>query len=212
VSLTKSYATALFLAVMMLPGALFIKFGSRSISFKKFSRGVVETIYLLLIVLLIEYLAIFLACFYLFQFNLPETANILFNPLFIYLLLVAFWGLERFLGAKFFVDKARNRFIEFTSERKKVTIETDSILYIESRDDIVFVVTMDGKHYRTKMNITAWSNIVDKRFARVHRAFIVNRNHVKGMFAKRLELVSGIKIEVSKRYLEDVNEWLNIRY
>jgi DNA-binding LytR/AlgR family response regulator len=80
-------------------------------------------------------------------------------------------------------------------------------MYVESRDDVVFVVSSDGKQYRTRMNITLWSNVLDDRFARVHRAFIVNRSYVKGMSAGRLELVSGIRIEVSKRYRELVGEW-----
>jgi len=207
VSLTKSYIAALFLAVMMLPGALFAKFSADSISFKNRSRGILETIYLLLIVLLIEYLAIFLVCFYLFENHLPETADILFNPLFIWFLLIAFLVFERFLAAKLSVDKVRDRFIEFTSERKKIRIEIDTIMYVESRDDIVLVVASDGKQYRTRMNITLWSNVLDDRFARVHRAFIVNRSYVKGMSAGRLELASGVRIEVSKRYKEMVEEW-----
>lgn len=208
VSLTRSYTSALFLAVMMLPGALFVKFFSGSISFKNRSRGVLEMIYLLSIVLLIEYLAIFLVCFYLFGYNnLPETASILFNPLFIWFLLIAFWRFESFLVVKVLVEKVRDKFIEFTSERKKIKIEIDTIMYVESCDDIVFVVTSDERQYRTKMNITLWSNVLDDRFARVHRSFIVNRNYVKGMSSGRLELVSGAKIEVSKRYREMVGEW-----
>ena len=210
VSLTKSYVAALFLAVMILPGALFAKSFAGSISFKNRSRGVLETIYFLLIVLFIEYLAIFLACFYLFGNQLPETANILFNPLFIWFLLIAFWHFERFLAAKLSTDKVRDRFIEFTSERKKIRIEIDTILYVESRDDVVLVVVSDGKQYRTRMNITLWSNVLDDRFARVHRSFIVNRNYVMGMSSGRLELASGVKIEVSKRYREQVGEWFDI--
>jgi len=209
VSLTKNYATALFLAVMMLPGALFAKFLGGSISFKNRSRGVLETIYLLLIILFIEYLAIFLACVFL-KYHLPETAGILFNPLFIWILLIAFWGFEMFLKARLWVGKTRDRFMEFTSERKKIRIEIDTILYVESRDDVVFVVALDGKQYRTRMNITLWSNVLDDRFVRVHRAFIVNRNYVKGMSAGRLELTSGVKIEVSKRYREKVGEWFGL--
>jgi len=209
VSLTKNFVAALFLAVMVLPGALFVKYFGGSISFKNRTRGVLETIYLLLIVLFIEYFAISLVCLYFFGYHLPETADILFNPLFIWLLLIAFWGLERFLTANLLVDKTRDRFMEFTSERKKIRIEIDTIMYVESRDDVVLVIASDGKQYRTKMNITLWNNVLDDRFARVHRSFIVNRKYVKGMSAGRLELVSGVKIEVSKRYREMVTEWFD---
>ena len=207
VSLTKNYVEALFLAIMMLPGALFSKFLGSSISFKNRCKGIFETIYLLLIVLVIEYLVIFLVYCYFLKYDLPETSDILLNPLFIWLLLVVFWGLEKLLAVKFLAGEVRNRFIEFISERKKIKIEVDTILYIESCDDIVFVVVSNGKKYRTKMNITLWSNVLDDRFARVHRAFIVNKSGVIGMSAGRLELLSGVKIDVSKRYRERVGEW-----
>jgi hypothetical protein len=210
VSLMENYGSALFLAIMMLPGALFAKFFGDSISFKNRKRGILETIYLLSIILLIVYLSIFLACFYLYGNQIPETMNILFNPVFIWLLLLGFWKFEDVLAAKLSVDKVRDKFIEFTSERKKIKIEIEMIQYVESCDDFVLVVVSDGTQYRTKMNITSWSNILDNRFARVHRSYIVNKNYVKGMSAGRLELVSGAKIEVSKRYRDMIDEWFEI--
>ena len=211
-SLAESYVVALFLSVMMLPGALFAKYLGGSISFKNRFRGVVDTIYFLLFILVLEYLLIFLVYAYLlglkYDFNNnPKPSAILFNPLFIWLLLFAFLRLERLLAAKLSVGEARSRFIEFTSERKKIRIEVDAISYIESRDDVVFVVVSDGKQYRTKMNITLWSNVLDDRFVRVHRAFIVNRSCICGMSAGRLKLDSGVEIDVSKRYREMVEEW-----
>ena len=210
-SLAESYVMALFLAVMMLPGALFAKFFGGAISLKNRFKGIMDTIYFLLFILVMEYLLIFLAYsyFYQTQFLKPfsKPSAILLNPLFIWLLLFAFLGLERLLSAKLSVDEARSKFIEFTSERKKVKIEVDAISYIESRDDVVFVVASDGKQYRTKMNITLWSNVLDDRFERVHRAFIVNRNCVSGMSAGRLKLDSGVEIDVSKRYRERVEGW-----
>ena len=207
-SLTESYIMALFLAVMMLPGALFAKFIGGSISFKKRFKGIMDTIYFLLTVLVMEYLFIFLVYFYFDYHNSPKPMGILFNPLFIWLLIFAFWGLEKFLATKLSVSETRNRFIEFTSERKKIRIEVDSISYIESRDDVVFVVVSDEKQYRTKMNITLWNNVLDDRFVRVHRAFIVNRSRICGISAKRLKLDSGVEIDVSKRYREKLEEWL----
>ncbi|MCL2501630.1 MAG: LytTR family transcriptional regulator DNA-binding domain-containing protein [Bacteroidales bacterium] len=217
-SLADNYFAALFLAVMMLPGALLAKFLGGTISFKNRFKGIMDTIYFLLIILVLEYLLIFYLVYFLFfnlDYNLSKPSTILFNPLFIWLLLLAFWGLERFLAAKLSVDEARSRFIEFTSERKKIRIEVDAISYIESRDDIVFVVVSDGdttgpaggKQYRTKMNITQWSNVLDDRFVRVHRSFIVNRRGICGMSAGRLKLDSGVEIDVSKRYRDVVEEW-----
>ena len=206
-SLAESYVAALFLAVMMLPGALFAKYLGGTISFKNRFRGVMDTIYFLSFILVLEYLLIFLVYSYFLKYNLPEPNSILFNPIFIWFLLLTFWGLEKYLVAKLSVDTVRSKFIEFTSERKKVRLEVEAISYIESRDDVVFVVASDGQHYRTKMNITLWSNVLDDRFVRVHRAFIVNRSCICGMSAGRLKLDSGVEIDVSKRYREIVEEW-----
>jgi hypothetical protein len=157
----------------------------------------------------LEYLCIFLvyAYFLNLDYKILKPSTIILNPLFIWLLLLSFWGLERFLVSKLEVDKARSRFIEFTSERKKIKITYDAISYIESCDDVVFVVVTDGQRYRTRMNITLWSNMLDNRFVRVHRAFIVNRRCICGMSAGRLKLDSGVEIDVSKRYREKVGEW-----
>ena len=209
VSLAESYAASLFLAVMMLPGALFAKFFGGSISFKNRFKGIMDTIYFLSFILVMEYLLLFLvyAYFLNLKYNLPQPSAILFNPLFIWLLLFAFLWMERLLAAKLSVGEAHSKFIEFTSERKKISIETDAISYIESRDDVVFVVVSGGKQYRTRMNITLWSNVLDDRFVRVHRAFIVNRSCICGMSAGRLKLDSGVEIDVSKRYREMLEEW-----
>jgi len=217
-SLVGNYFAALFLAVMMLPGALLAKFLGGTISFKNRFKGITDTVYFLLIILVTEYLLIFLVCFFFFNidYNLLKPSNILFNPLFIWLLLLALWGLERFLAAKLSVGEVRSRFIEFTSERKKIRIEVDAISYIESRDDIVFVIVngnpaepAGGKQYRTRMNITQWSHVLDDRFVRVHRSFIVNRSRICGMSAGRLKLDSGVEVDVSKRYREMVSDFMN---
>ena len=206
-SLVESYVAALFLAIMMLPGALFAKFLGDTISFKNRNRGILDTIYFLLIILVMEYLLIFLVYTYLLELNMSKPSGIIVNPIFIWFLLLSFWGLEKYLAAKLSVGEARSKFIEFTSERKKITLEVDAISYVESSDDVVFVVDSDGKQYRTRMNITQWSNVLDDRFVRVHRAFIVNRSCICGMQSGRLKLNSGVEIDVSKRYRDLVEEW-----
>ncbi|MCL1973864.1 MAG: LytTR family transcriptional regulator DNA-binding domain-containing protein [Bacteroidetes bacterium] len=206
-SLADNYVASLFLAVMMLPGALFAKFFGPSLSFKNRFKGVMDAVYFLLAILVMEYLLVFLVYSSYLQYGLSKPLAILFNPLFIWLLILAFWGLERWLAAKLLVSKARSKFIEFTSERKKISIEVDAISYIESRDDVVFVVVSDGKKYRTRMNITLWSNVLDDRFERVHRSFIVNKCCIGGMSAGRLKLDSGMEIDVSRRYRENITKW-----
>jgi DNA-binding LytR/AlgR family response regulator len=59
------------------------------------------------------------------------------------------------------------------------------------------------------MNITQWSNVLDDRFVRVHRSFIVNKSGICGMSAGRLKLDSGVEIDVSKRYRDMVSDFIS---
>ena len=204
-NLVDGYFAALFLAVILLPGVLFAKFLERSVSYANRRRAILEIVYLLSVVLLTEYLFLFLIYRYLIDFNLGGTFGILFNPFFLWFLIVAFLALEKVLISRIKIETSYSRFTEFTSERRKIKIETDTILYVESRDDVVFVVTSSGEQYRTKMNITLWSNVLDDRFVRVHRAFIVNRSHIRSFSAGQLSLSGGATVDVSKKYRDHLS-------
>ncbi len=48
------------------------------------------------------------------------------------------------------------------------------ILYVESNDNEVFIHAANGCSYRTRTRISQWEKLLDDRFVRIHRAYLVN--------------------------------------
>jgi DNA-binding LytR/AlgR family response regulator len=128
------------------------------------------------------------------------------NPVFLWLLLGALLSIEYLLRAKLFKNRepARKKFITFISDRRRLTLELDAIMYIESRDYEVRVVASDGTKYPTRMKISQWEAVLDDGFVRVHRSFIVNRAHITRFDAHTLRL-GGVSIEISRKYRENLS-------
>ena len=201
-SVMGSLSRAFFLAVMLLPGVLFFKYFAGDISYKNRRQGILHTIYLALAVMVIEYLGVF---FVYFNVEYPYTdapPRIVMNPLFIWLLLGALLSIEYLLRSRLSAGREpmRPKFITFISERRKTTLEADSIMYIESRDDEVTVVTKETK-YPTRMKISQWEATLDDRFVRIHRSFIVNRSHISRIDSHSVWF-DNLPIEISRKYRE----------
>ncbi len=194
---------AFFLAVMLLPGVLFFKYFAGDISFKDRRQGILHTVYFVAAVMLIEYLGIF---FVYFNVEYPYTdtpPGIVMNPLFIWLLLGALLSIEWLLKSRLMAGREpeRQKFITFISDRRRLTLELDTILYIESRDDVVTIATADGARHPTRMKISQWETSLDDRFVRIHRSFIVSRLHITRTDAHAVWL-GNVQIEVSRKYRE----------
>jgi hypothetical protein len=197
---------AFFLAVMLLPGVLFFKYFAPDISFKNRRQGILHTIYFAGAVMLIEYLGVFFV-YISVEHPFPDTPpQVVMNPVFLWFLLGALLSIEWFLKTRLGEAAApeRRQFITFTSERRKTTLDTDTILYIESRDDEVRVVTVE-KSYPTRMKISQWESTLDAgRFVRVHRSFIVGRRHITRVDAHTVWLGGDHPIEISRKYREKI--------
>ena len=205
-SITGSFGVAFFLAVMMMPGVLFIKYFSRDISFRNRRRGMIDTAYMSLAALLTEYLAIIFVYWNVYETSpLPRNADVVFNPFFIAFLFGSLLAIEKLLKIRFFSDPHADdkEYVTFTSERRKVSLELDTIAYVESMDYEVEVVTLAGVAYPTRMKISQWESVLDERFMRVHRAFIVNRRHVT-RFDTHSVWVGDLRIEMSRKYKDSV--------
>ena len=134
-----------------------------------------------------------------YQFS-QDIAPILGNPVFLAIILTVFaygeFRLEKWLAK----DKKQHP-ISFTSDYKKVTINAEDILYIESRDSEVWIYTRDGKSYRNKTGITQWENLRGPDFVRIHRAFLVNRDDATCTSPESVT-VAGVELPVSRKYKE----------
>jgi DNA-binding LytR/AlgR family response regulator len=159
--------------------------------------------------MLIEYLGIFFV-YLSFENQFSETPpGIVMNPFFIWLLLGALLSIEHLIVTKLLGNRqpVREKYITFTSDRRKVTLEIDAILCIESRDYEVTVVVEGGTIYPTRMKISQWEAVLDDRFIRIHRSFIVGRGHITRFDAHAVWL-GELQVEVSRKYRENVLERL----
>lgn len=201
ISGTKQYPTALLLSITTIPVVIITKILWQGISFRERKKGVIETIYLALIALLSEYLILILINFYLFNLGLDKGAEILFNPLFIWFIIISLITAEQLLLSWLLKKDKPNlpEFIKFISERKRITIETASILYVESCNNEVWVRMSGGISHRTKMMISQWENVLDERFIRIHRSFIVNKQKITGSDT-RYVYIGEERIEISRKY------------
>lgn len=164
-----------------------------------------------MIVLLVEYLSILFVDLYLVNYALGKNADIIFNPFFIWLLTVAFLSLEKLLENKIESgpEADKSRFFEFTSDRKKVSLEIESIIYIESKDDEVWVRTLTDISYRTKMNISNWEMALDSRFIRIHRSYLVNKAHISKITPTKLWICDK-SLEISRKYRDKISQEVSL--
>lgn len=95
------------------------------------------------------------------------------------------------------LPKATSLFL--TIDRKKVRIDYNSILYIESRREYVKIVTLNNE-YTSKISTTELESLLPKpKFIRVHRSFIVSIDKIDNYTKGEIE-VKGKTIPIGKRY------------
>lgn len=204
-SVVDGYAQALLLAIMFLPGALLAKFFMKDLSFENRMKGILHSCCLALATLLTEYLGIIFTSWYLFKLTPGTLPDLIFNPILIWILLAAFIALERVIEHYLIKTVPPEEYIMFISDRKKISIRVDSILLVESRDSEVLLHTSDSSTYRTKMKISQWESVLDDRFLRVHRSYLVNKNHISHATVNEVT-VGNRTIEVSRKYRDSFRQ------
>lgn len=199
VSFMGSFGAAFFLSVMLLPGILFVKYFRGDVSFWDKKRGIQNIVYFISIALLIEYLAIALVYWSLYHFSLPDSRDIILNPVFILFLVASLLSIEMLLKGRLTKQPDEDRFVTFISDRTKISLRQNDITYIESRDYEVLVRTVSGESHATRMKISQWEAVLGENFIRVHRSFIVNRSHIT-KFDSRVVYVGGLPLDISRKY------------
>ncbi len=196
------FGRALFVASSMLPGMLCAQcFLPQALTVPR--RRWVAVAGVAMGAVVVEWVAMLLANRYTQVAAGPreEFPALFSNPVFLSILLAAFVFpgecLSRWLRRRL----PRPRSITFISERHKVTLPFAAILYVESNDCEVLLHTTDGSVYRTRTRISQWERLLDDRFVRIHRAYLVNADFATSVSAQSVE-VGGIRIECSRKYRE----------
>lgn len=205
--LSMGYAVsqAVLLAVLFLPGMLGARYFYPQLTFENRERGVFNAVYLTLAILITEYLAIALG----HRASLPEIniPGLLLNPLFILLVLSACILPEMLIERRLEARRPYDRTLRFVSDRRPVALDPAEVLYVESNDSEVWLHTRSGEAYRTKTRISQWEALLDRRFLRIHRSYIVNTECIEEYRPARVR-IGSIEIEISRKYKEEVHRRL----
>ena len=86
---------------------------------------------------------------------------------------------------------------------KSVTLNLADIVYIESNDTEVRIVTISGGSYRNKTGISQWENLLGDDFLRIHRSYLVNIKHITAADSDAV-FIGNTNLLVSRKYKESV--------
>ena len=210
ISLEYSFAKALFLSSLFLPGAVAAKFFFSQIKWDGSAKAVKDSIFLFCSIAVLEFLLIMVGHLILDYMDSQvrpyydiAVADILVNPVFVTAIIILLLGGEHYVLSKC-KNVVEDTKISFTSDRHKVTLDRNEIIYVESNDSEVWIYATEGRKFRNKTGIAQWENILGEGFIRVHRSYIVNRNFVVSVSTDSLILSEDIPIPVSRKYRDSV--------
>ncbi|WKN45644.1 LytR/AlgR family response regulator transcription factor [Tunicatimonas pelagia] len=101
-------------------------------------------------------------------------------------------------------EVVRKDHIFIRKDRKQVKLLLDSILYVESRKDYITIHCVDEKH-TVKYSISAFQKLLDDRFLRIHRSYIVNVNQITAYTKQDVE-ISRQELPIGEQYRESVRQ------
>jgi len=208
-----SYVNATFLALLLMPGAIFINWRLPYIKQLNGLKKWFHIFYMLVISLYLEWMAMIVAYWLLYEFNVSRVPKILVNPVYLWMWMF-FFALAR---ERLFPKKVENisvekpEVFELTSSGKKVKINLESLRYIESKNEMCYL-HLDGKILDTRERISKLEERLPAEFIRIHRSFIVNmkKAHIMGtsevlVGEQLLPISRSYKAEVSKRFEKETD-------
>ncbi|HEU5363957.1 MAG TPA: LytTR family DNA-binding domain-containing protein, partial [Hanamia sp.] len=101
-----------------------------------------------------------------------------------------------------------NEYIFLRADRKNIKVKLNDLLFIESLNDYIKVVTND-KTIVSKNSISALEELLPASFIRIHRSFIVSLNKIES-YSHDLIQIGKFELPVSRSYRHEVEKVLNI--
>ena len=209
-SLDYSFAEALFMSSLFLPGVIAAKFFLAQVRKDASSNSAMNAVYIFGAIAVMEFLLI--VCGHrLLEYIEKQNplylgigvADTLVNPIFVAVIIFLILAGEHMILQKY-KDVNEVRTVSFTSDRHKIILNRNEIVYIESNDSEVWVYATEERCFRNKTGITQWENLLGEDFIRVHRSFIVRKVSIQETLSDSLILADGTSIPVSRKYREAV--------
>lgn len=99
-----------------------------------------------------------------------------------------------------------NPYIFISKDRKQVKLSLETILFIESLKDYITIHTTTQKH-TIKYSITAFTKLLDKRFLRIHRSFVINTDKVTAYTKQDIE-IGKLEIPIGETYKKVLEQFI----
>ncbi len=100
--------------------------------------------------------------------------------------------------------------ISIKSERRNMIICLSEILYIEVKNNYLFLTLTDHRQVKTIATLTSFvSQLPTDEFIRIHKSYVVARSHIVG-FNSRQIFIDGIALPIGRSYNNDVQSKLKV--
>lgn len=101
-------------------------------------------------------------------------------------------------------------YITIISNRKKITIGTDSILYVLVTGKIAEIHVLGDKVYQTRMTLGELEEILGDDFIKVHRGCLVSAMAIHDV-TKNINLINGESLEYTVRKKTQITDQLHVK-
>lgn len=101
------------------------------------------------------------------------------------------------------VTTVKDEFIFIRKDRRQVKVYFDDILYVSSVKDYIKIHLVDDNHL-IKYSITSFREVLDSRFLRTHRSYIVNKDKITAYTKQDVE-IGQIEIPIGESYKSQVD-------
>jgi len=166
--------------------------------------------YLLLFTLYVEWVAMILAYWLVFQRYIEALPEVLVNPLFLWLYMLFFTLVEdRLFREKKEIVEIRDIepiWFEIVSERKRQQINLRELLYVESANEQIDFHLLE-KTLPSKERISQLAERLPEEFLRIHRSYIVNTKFIDAYNIGSIS-IKGAELPISRKYKDIVEAFL----
>ena len=208
VGLDYSFGDSFFLGVLLVPGCLATRWLIPKIRSEKKHIRIINTVCIIAAILITDILLII--WYHIFRqesslwFLSDAMSPMMLNPVFLGLIMAVIaycdYLLSDYLSQRF---KDEPKTITFTSEYRKVTLETSEVMYVESRDTEVWIYATKDRTFRNRTPITQWQNILEYGFIRIHRSYLVNQTFVESHDSETVTVGSQL-LPISRKNRKEI--------
>jgi hypothetical protein len=187
---------------------------------KKYVKFALNSLYTIIFSVYLEILVMTLALVvfanYQYEQMNPKTTDILLLTVVMYLLVLTntimlllqeyFKGQNTNTKLKSEQERMRKGLLIVKSDRKNISLDYKTIVFIESVGNYVKIHSTSGTPIMTKERISAIEERLPNSFVRIHRSIVVNMDHVTS-FNRELVQLQDLELPISRKYKEAVHDF-----